>query len=169
MKKHDKDQVVITKEWYQKEKEKEKIAIMNELGVTRVVENKSRKYKKITDLQIQKIFQKQFKQEVSIDSIFLKEWTDDIPLGVLYKVKEAKEEGFDDFPVYFPTTVRRSNTVLSDPLIVGHKKTGKCRISHDDHWDEEFCSICSNEGHKGTIYDNREHYKIAAWDDGKIY
>ena len=177
MEKHNKGQVVdsstkqnvgITKQEYQQQKEKEKIAIMGELGMHRAVYNKTQKYKKITNGEIVEAIQEHFKRKIEVDSQPLKEWAYNIPLGVLYKVKEAKEDGFEDFRVYFPTVVNQNKRLKDDPIVIGYKKMKPCRCSYERElfaYDNSIdcCFASSNFQYKGKHHDNRQKYQIATW------
>jgi hypothetical protein len=74
----------------------------------------------------------------------LKEWDDNLPYGALLSVKEAKQQGYKDFTIFFPakddSEYAEIKRLKADPIIVAHKK-----------------------GHGKKVYN------IFAWDDGKVY
>lgn len=95
-------------------------------------------------------------------SMSLSSWTDRIPTGALYAVKEAKDRGLSDFQIYYPVTERKAR-IMADPVIVGFygSKQKSC----------PGCLYCATygglSGHK--IGQKGQMVEVFAWDDGKVY
>lgn len=83
------------------------------------------------------------KETAVICNMPLIDWDDNLPYGALLAVKEAKQQGFKNFTIYFPARqgsyYGNMQRLKNDPIIVATKKN------------------------------SAKMYNIFAWDDGKVY
>lgn len=55
-----------------------------------------------------------------VDHMSLEDWEWDLPYGALLAVKEAKQQKFKEFEIYYPL-MQTSKRLKADPIIVGYK------------------------------------------------
>jgi len=112
------------------------------------------------DLQPKKI---KIKQKPMLDSMSLKYWHDNIPLGGLYAVKEATEKGLKHFKIFYPSTSARYLR-RHDPVIVGYAQEEK-EITTS-------LFIIGNQPSNEVTEEMKgigPMLEVFAWDDSKVY
>ena len=150
---------------YKQCQEQVKLEIYKELGMKTVVRKIGEKYPPITQDEIdEKLDPKGEDEDIEIESCDLQKWGHEVPYGVLLKIKEAKDVGYDNFTIHYP---EKNNRKKSDPIVTSTVPTNEklsCMCKKKTWCSDGYeCWNCRHGGYR------TEMHLIAHWDDGKIY
>lgn len=92
--------------------------------------------------------------KAKIQTMPLRHWQDNIPVGALHAVKEAKSKGLGNFQIYFPVTLAKDR-IMKDPIITGQLVLSLGRAGN---------TYLEDGPTVGDVL-----YEVHSWDDGKVY
>lgn len=146
----------------------EKIKLMEELGMAAGVSRVQDKFPITSWPEVEAKIKSFFAVPVDVTQMSLTEWSEDVPYGVLLRVKEAKDAGLYDFSVCYPTVAGKRPK--GDPIIIARQDEPEERQSyrhthHSGFWTFVFPSLVCMR----CKYPTRGWREVAAWDDGKVY